>query len=215
MARRAIEGGETAGAEALGAGRRRHVLPHVEGGKLQYFTTAGKYADIKRRAGVLLLADIKRASKPVAKNGSASLWDIGDGVACLEFHTKMNSLDPDVMAMVEKSIDTVQKQFKALVVYNEGSNFSVGANLGLVLFAANVGVWPMVEQGIEGGQRTYKKLKYAPFPVVGAPSGMALGGGCEILLALRGGAGARRIRISAWSRSASASFRAGAAARNC
>jgi 3-hydroxyacyl-CoA dehydrogenase len=154
----------------------------TEGGKLQYFTTAGNYADVERGPGVLLLADIKRASKPVARNGSASLWDIGDGVACLEFHTKMNSLDPDVLAMVDKAVDTVHKQFKALVVYNEGSNFSVGANLGLVLFAANVGVWPMVEQGIEGGQRTYKKLKYAPFPVVGAPSGMALGGGCEILL---------------------------------
>src|SRR5690606_13178479 len=131
----------------------------VEGGKLQYFTTDGTYADVKRRPGVLLLADIKRASKPVAENASASIWDIGDGVACLEFHTKMNALDPDVLAMVDKAVDIVQKQFKALVIYNEGSNFSVGANLGLVLFAANVGVWPMVEQGIEAGQRTYKKLK--------------------------------------------------------
>ena len=68
------------------------------------------------------------------------------------------------------------------MIYNEGSNFSVGANLGLALFAANVAVWPMVEDLVAKGQKVYRKLKYAPFPVVGAPSGMALGGGCEICL---------------------------------
>jgi 3-hydroxyacyl-CoA dehydrogenase len=71
---------------------------------------------------------------------------------------------------------------KALVIYNEGANFSVGANIGLALFAANTAVWPMVEDMISKGQKTYRKLKYAPFPVVAAPSGMALGGGCEICL---------------------------------
>ncbi|MEM9440529.1 MAG: enoyl-CoA hydratase/isomerase family protein, partial [Pseudomonadota bacterium] len=74
------------------------------------------------------------------------------------------------------------KDMKALVVYNEGSNFSVGANIGLALFAANTAVWPMVEDMVAKGQKAYRKLKYAPFPVVAAPSGMALGGGCEICL---------------------------------
>jgi 3-hydroxyacyl-CoA dehydrogenase len=73
-------------------------------------------------------------------------------------------------------------QWQAMVVYNEGDNFSVGANVGLGLFAANVALWPLIEEGQTGGQNAYKALKYAPFPVVGAPAGMALGGGCEILL---------------------------------
>ena len=71
---------------------------------------------------------------------------------------------------------------RALVIYNEGENFSVGANLGLALFAANIALWPAIEELVGEGQQVYKALKYAPFPVVGAPSGMALGGGCEILL---------------------------------
>ena len=154
----------------------------VENGKLLQFTPAGAYAEVKRPDGVLLLSDLKRRAKPLFKNGSASLWDLGDGVACFEVHTKMNALDADVTALLEKSIDHVGKSMKAMVIYNEGDNFSVGANIGLALFAANVGVWPMIEGMIEQGQKAMKKLKYASFPTVAAPSGMALGGGCEILL---------------------------------
>ena len=134
---------------------------------------------------MLLLSDIKRAGKPIARNASASLWDIGDGVACLEFTGKMNALDNDVMALIQKAIGLIgdgKGDWKALVVHNEGDNFSVGVNLGLALFAVNIALWPQVEQTVQEGQETYKALKYAPFPVVGAPSGMALGGGCEILL---------------------------------
>ena len=120
---------------------------------------------------MLLLEDIKRRSQPVAKNGSASLWDIGDGVLCLEFHSKMNAIDLDTLAMVDKAIAIVAKDFRALVIYNEGSNFSVGANIGIALFAANAAVWPMIEDTVAKGQKTYRKLKHAPFPVVAAPSG--------------------------------------------
>ena len=154
----------------------------IANGVLEQFTTAGTYAPVKRPEGVLLLADVKRKGKPILKNGSASLWDIGDGAACFEVHTKMNAIDNDVAELLGKSLDHVQKNMKALVLYNEGDNFSVGANIGLALFAANVGVWPMIEGLIEGGQKTYKRMKYAPFPVVAAPSGMALGGGCEMIL---------------------------------
>jgi len=155
----------------------------VEGGRLQYLTVDGAYADVKRRDGVLLLEDIKRASEPVKRNGSASLWDIGDGILCLEFHSKMNALDQESLKMVEDAVKLMPKEgYRGLVVYNEGSNFSVGANVGMALFAANVALWPMIEDLVATGQRTYKALKYSPFPVVGAPSGMALGGGCEILL---------------------------------
>ncbi|MFV3075641.1 3-hydroxyacyl-CoA dehydrogenase NAD-binding domain-containing protein [Niveispirillum fermenti] len=158
----------------------------VEGAKLLFLGTDGEYAEVRRAEGVLLLTDIKRGSKPVARNGSASLWDIGDGVLCLEFTSKMNALDADIMAMIRKAMgiigDGKSGSYKALVVHNEAANFSVGANLGLALFAINIGLWPQIEASIADGQQTYKALKYAPFPTVSAPTGMALGGGCEMLL---------------------------------
>jgi len=152
-------------------------------GQLQYFGTDGSYHNVARPEGVLLLSDIKRSSDRVSGNGSASLWDIGDGVLCLEFHTKMNSIDAGIMAMLDKAIKTVPSAgYKALVIHNEASNFSVGANIGLALFAANIAGWPEISKSVKQGQDTYKALKYAPFPVVGAPSGMALAGGMEVLL---------------------------------
>jgi 3-hydroxyacyl-CoA dehydrogenase len=154
----------------------------VEDGRLRHMTVDGGYTDVERPPGVLLLEDVERCSEPVAKNGSASLWDIGDGVLCLEFHSKMNAIDLDTLAMVDKAIAIVSRNYKALVIYNEGSNFSVGANVGIALFAANAAVWPMIEDTVAKGQQTYRKLKHSAFPVVAAPSGMALGGGCEICL---------------------------------
>ena len=154
----------------------------VDNGTRQVLGLDGQYHDLVRPDGVLMLADVKLKAAPVLKNGSAALWDIGDGVACFEFTSKMNALDPDIMDLLNKSVRRVKKDFKALVIYNEGSNFSVGANLGLALFAANIAAWAEIEAMIANGQATYRALKYAPFPVVAAPSGMALGGGCEILL---------------------------------
>ena len=164
---------------ALARGR---TFYRVEAGHLECLTPAGDYARIQRPEGVILLADVKRAGKPVLRNGSASVWDIGDGVLCFEFTSKMNSIDPDIMGMLGKAIALAAKSYKGMVIYNEGDNFSVGANLGIAMFAANVAAWPVIEGQVAGGQAAYKALKYAPIPVVGAPSGMALGGGCEILL---------------------------------
>ncbi len=160
----------------------RKPFYRTEAGRLECLTVAGEYAEVRRAEGVLLLADVKRAAKPVLRNASASVWDIGDGVLCFEFTSKMNSLDAEIMALLGKSIELVAKSYKGMVIYNEGENFTVGANLGIAMFAANVAAWPVIEQGVAGGQATYKALKYAPFPVVSAPSGMALGGGCEILM---------------------------------
>jgi 3-hydroxyacyl-CoA dehydrogenase len=131
---------------------------------------------------VIRLSDIKLKSKPLGKNGSASIWDAGDGVACLEFHSKMNSIDPDTLAMAGQAVAIVSRGMKALVIHNEGENFSVGANIGLALFGANIGAWPMIEELVTQGQKVMKALKFAPFPVVAAPIGMVLGGGCEFVL---------------------------------
>ncbi len=154
----------------------------IENGQRQYLTTGGDYADVPRANGVELLEDIKLRSQPILQNLSASLWDVGDGVAALEFHTKMNALDDQVVALINEAIPVVRERFKALVVYNEASNFSAGANLGAAMFAVGAGLWDMVEASVKGGQQAYKALKYAPFPVVSAPAGLALGGGCEVLL---------------------------------
>ena len=157
----------------------------VEAGVLQELLPSGEYSAVPRPAGVVALADVKRASKPVMKNGSASVWDIGDGVLCLEFTSKMNTLDPDIMSMIRQIIATVgdgKGTYKALVIQNDGEDFSVGANLALAMFSLNIAAWAAVEQSIADGQNTYAALQHAPFPVVGAPAGMALGGGTEILL---------------------------------
>jgi 3-hydroxyacyl-CoA dehydrogenase len=154
----------------------------VHDGRRQVLDLDGAYRDTVRPEGVIMLEDIKLAAAPILKNGSAALWDIGDGVACFEFTSKMNALDNDSLDLLMGSIHRVAKDFKALVIYNEGTNFSAGANLGLALFAANIAAWAEIENLVALGQTTYRMLKYAPFPVVGAPSGMALGGGCEILL---------------------------------
>lgn len=157
----------------------------IENGKRYFFGTDGKYHEITRPDGVLLLSDIKLASDPVAKNGSAALWDVGDGILCFEHTSKMNTFDDKTFEMLAKSIALIgdgKGEYKGLVIYNEASNFSAGANLGLALFSINIALWAQVEQFIATGQKIFMDLKYAPFPVVSAPSGLALGGGCEILL---------------------------------
>ena len=154
----------------------------IEGGKRQFLGTDGDYNDIVRPEGVLRLADIKLNSKPLLKNASAALWDVGDGVVCLEFTGKMNALDGEVMKLIGQAIPLVAQGYKALVVYNDADSFSAGANLGLAIFAVNIAAWSEIEKLVAGGQMAYKALKYAPFPVVSAPAGLAVGGGCEILL---------------------------------
>lgn len=157
----------------------------VENGKLEYLSTAGEHKPIVRTEGVLLLADIKRASKPVFENGSASVWDVGDGVLCFEFHTKMNAIDDNVFALLKKTITTIEKsegKYKGLVIHNEADAFSAGANLGMALFAINISMYTMLGDLIRMGQETYHILKFAKFPTVAAPAGLVLGGGCEITL---------------------------------
>ncbi len=154
----------------------------IEAGRLACLGLDGAYHPVPRPDGVLLLADIKQASKPLLKNASAALWDVGDGVACFEFTSKANALDEPIMALLGRTIELVGERFRALVIYNEGSNFSVGANLGQALFAANIAAWGEIDKLVAAGQQAYQALKYAPFPVVAAPSGMALGGGCEVML---------------------------------
>ncbi len=164
---------------AQAKGRRFY---RVDRGQLQYLTRTGDYADVMRPPGIMLLADIKRTSRPLKRNLSASLWDIGDGVLCLEFHSKMNTLDPFSLAMINKALSIAAAKYRALVIYNEDKNFSVGANIGLLSIAIKLRAWPLVRALVRYGQKTFQRMKQAPFPIVAAPSGMALGGGCEVVL---------------------------------
>ncbi len=167
---------------ALLAAAKGKSFYRLDGATREYLGTDGTYHKLTRPEGVLMLEDIKRASKPVLKNASAAVWDIGDGVLCFELISKSNSWDQQNLELLAKTIELVPQNHKALVIYNEGSHFSVGANLGLALFAANIAAWGEIEKLVVSGQQIFKKLKYAPFPSVAAPFGMALGGGCEILL---------------------------------
>lgn len=155
--------------------------PLYDAGK--YMTLSGEYAPITRSEGVLLLSDVKLRAKPLAKNASASLWVMGDGVLCLEYTSKMNSMDPEILKMIVQAIETVKTGgFKGLVIGGDADNFSVGANLSFILYAANMAAWSLISDVIRQGQQTMMAMKYAPFPVVVALGGMALGGGCETVL---------------------------------
>jgi 3-hydroxyacyl-CoA dehydrogenase len=118
----------------------------------------------------------------VKQNPGASLIDLGDGALCLEFHSKMNSIGGDTVAMIHAGIEETARNFEALVVANQGENFSVGANLLLVLLMAQEGEWDDLDDAVRRFQQANMAMKHAPKPVVAAPFGMTLGGGCEIAL---------------------------------
>jgi 3-hydroxyacyl-CoA dehydrogenase len=167
---------------ALLASAKGRPIYRESGTRLEQMTASGDYQEVAVDPGAWRLADMKRGRKPVARNGSASLWDVGDGVACLELHSKMNAIDEGTMAMVRRAARIHEMGFKALIIGGDADNFSVGANVGVALFAANAAMWPLIEQKLRDGQDAYRALRDAPFPVIGAPSGMALGGGCEMML---------------------------------
>jgi 3-hydroxyacyl-CoA dehydrogenase len=141
-----------------------------------------RFEPLEPRPGVLVLRDWKRARGVVKRNAGASLIDLGDGVLCLEFHSKMNSLGDDAVQMVKAAIEETGRNYEALVIGNQGENFSVGANLMLVLLAAQEGEWDELEAAVRRFQGASMAIKYAPKPVVAAPFAMALGGGCEFVL---------------------------------
>ncbi len=152
--------------------------------KVKYFETNGKYSLLKKPEGYLTVSEVKLGKKPIFKNPSASLWDMNDGIILAEFHSKMNSMDPLIMEALTEAADLCEaKKYKGIVIGNDGANFSAGANLGLSSFVTNVGAWEEAEKFVMGGQLAFMMLKHGNFPVVGASSGLAIGGGCEVLLA--------------------------------
>jgi 3-hydroxyacyl-CoA dehydrogenase len=131
---------------------------------------------------VMALDALKRARGVVKSNAGASLIDIGDGALCLEFHSKMNTLGEDAIQMLFAGVEEMGRGCEALVIGNQGENFSVGANLMMVLLAAQEGEWDELDRMVRRFQQANMAIKYAPKPVVSAPFGMTLGGGCEVAL---------------------------------
>ena len=143
---------------------------------------SGSMKRVHEPAGIVLLKNFKDAGKEVERNTGASLIDLGDGVVCCEFHAKMNAIGADLIAMLHTGLKRLETDFDAMVIANQATNFSVGANLMLVLIGAQEQEWDELHLAVKQFQNVNLAIKYAPKPVVAAPQGMALGGGCEISL---------------------------------
>ncbi len=149
----------------------------------KYVSKVGTLQPVPQIPGSLSLGAIKRAGGVIDKNRSATLLDLGDGVACVEFHTKMNTVDDGLVAMLNKACDVVEKDFDGLVLANEAEHFSAGANLMLIVMNANQKKWDDIELVVREFQKVNQRLKYLPKPVVSNPHGLTLGGGCEMAMA--------------------------------
>lgn len=152
-----------------------------ENGNL-YCYHQGEYRSLVENPKVLNLAKIKKQKGIIKKNSGASLLDIGDGVALLEFHSPNNAIGLDILQMISHSIDEVEKNYKGLVIGNQGKNFCVGANLFMILMEAEDEETYELDFIIRIFQETMMKMKYSPKPIVAAPFGMTLGGGAEVCL---------------------------------
>src|SRR5262245_16648619 len=152
-------------------------------GRTSFFDLESKQQrEVTYPKGILFLAALKDQGRVIKKNAGASLIDLGDGVACVEVHSKMNSIGGDTIQMIHEGLKTTREGFCGLVIGNQGQNFSVGANLMLILLEAQEQNWEEIDGMIRAFQRVTAAIKYSSQPVVVAPFGMTLGGGCEIAL---------------------------------
>jgi 3-hydroxyacyl-CoA dehydrogenase len=153
-------------------------------GHVSYFDLgAGRYQGVEEKPEIIILPSLKDRNKTILSNPGASLIDLGDGVACLEFHSKMNSIGTDTIQMMRDALKEVEEKFEGLVIGNQSENFSVGANLMLMLFEIQDENWDDIEASVKAFQDTLMAIKYFEKPVVAAPFGLTLAGGCEICLA--------------------------------
>lgn len=155
----------------------------AENGKRLYYDAPTRaYKVIPGQEGQIRLANLVGTTSEIWSNSGATLYDIGDGVACLEFHTKMNTLGSEVIEGIQKSITRAEKEFAGLVIGNQGPNFSAGANLALVFMYAVEEDWDELDLMIRQFQQTMMRVRYSAAPIVVAPHGLTLGGGCEMTM---------------------------------
>jgi len=168
--------------EKARVGGRKSFYESEMGSTRVFDFASGTAKKVEEPAGILLLKNLKEAGREIERNSGASLADLGDGVVGCEFHSKMNAIGSDLIAMIHKGIKRLNTDFDAMVIANQATNFSVGANLMLVLVGAQEQEWDELHMAVKQFQNVNLAIKYALKPVVAAPQGMALGGGCEISL---------------------------------
>ena len=170
----------------LGAGKKSWYIddPKTPSGRAFWHLSRGDYAPVEVPAGVWSVSVAKKSNGVVKKNSGASLVDLGDGIGCIEFHSKMNSLGADIVSLITQTLkpDGPGANFDAFVMTNDAANFSVGANLMLLLMSAQEEEWDDVDMAIRQFQGMTQAIKFSPKPLVVAPFGMTLGGGAEITL---------------------------------
>ncbi len=147
-----------------------------------YAPSEKAYRPLKRSANIILIREEKAAGKVIAENPGAALVDLGDGVAAVEFHTKMNALDDDIFNMLIEAMNRAETEFEGLVIGNDADNFSAGANLFMVVMASRMGQWEQLDEAIRKLQGINMRMRYFPKPIVAAPAGLTLGGGTEITM---------------------------------
>lgn len=152
-----------------------------DGNKLFYDISTQEHKTIPGTEELLILNNL-RPSHSVWSNEGCSIIDLGDGVINLEFHTKMNTIGSEIIQGINKALELAEKDHKALIISNEGENFSAGANIGLVFMLAIEQEFEELDMVVRTFQNTMLKLKYASVPVIAAPHGLSLGGGCEICM---------------------------------
>jgi len=155
----------------------------IENGARHYWDiTKSEYKPVPQKQGILFLDAWKRERGVIKKNAGAGVVDLGEGVLCLEFHSKMNSIGGDTIQMARTAIDLLDKGYEGLIIANQGEHFSAGANLMLLLLEAQEGNWDELNLAIRAFQQMTMSFRYSPKPVVAAPFSLALGGGCEVCL---------------------------------
>jgi 3-hydroxyacyl-CoA dehydrogenase len=147
-----------------------------------YDPAAKAYHVFKKVEGLISLPALKLDDKEIAKNDSASLIDLGDGIVCVEFHSKMNTFDTDIGEMINHALDLCESQFEGVVIGNQGQHFSAGANLFLIAMYSQQEQWDDLEAVVKGLQDMNMRMRYSPVPVVIAPFGYTLGGGAEVMM---------------------------------
>ncbi|CAH0120439.1 MULTISPECIES: 3-hydroxyacyl-CoA dehydrogenase/enoyl-CoA hydratase family protein [unclassified Paenibacillus] len=162
--------------EWLAAG---HETFYEERNDMRFYVHRNEYKGMETKPESISLAALKRQNKTIRSNPGASLIDLGDDVACLEFHSPNNAIGADILTMIQQSVEEVRQRYRGLVIANEGRHFCVGANLMLLLMEAQDGEWEEVDAIIRLFQNTMMDLKRLEKPVVAAPHSMTLGGGVE------------------------------------
>ena len=147
-----------------------------------YDLAKGEYVAKKADPRYATLADLRKGSAPLIKNDGAEVWDLGDGVLGITFKTKANSIDADVVTVLHQAIDLAEREYRAVVLANQGEHFCVGANLFMIAMAAGSQQFDQIRTVVGQFQGAMQRVKYANVPVVVAPYGMTLGGGLELCL---------------------------------